>query len=182
MRPLIRKCIVEEDQRLPVAASQVDSAGNGKVETGYWWAGPTGEGLGRLNQNGVRPARAPHGIVLAVEEAKARSRLYPITVLYSVYAAAVLTQALRDHAWTALACFTAGAGVGTAVEYWVIGPSFTLAFAKTTGSLSSSCTGSLRPTSRGRCGDRPGTQSITKGPGTETTPMGTSTRFPWPWS
>jgi hypothetical protein len=85
----------------------------------YGWANPRGEGEGRPDQSGGRPARPPQRTVLAVEEARARGRLYPITIVYSVYAAALLTQALRDRAWTALAFFTGGAAVGTAVEYWV---------------------------------------------------------------
>jgi hypothetical protein len=71
--------------------------------------------------SGLRPPRVPQGIVLAVEEAKARGRLYPIIVLYSSYAVASLTQALRGHAWTALEFFGAGLTFGMVGEYCALG-------------------------------------------------------------
>lgn len=48
----------------------------------------------------------------------ARRRLYPLTVFYTLYSAAVLVMAMRTtHAWEAVAFYVAGIPIWTLVEY-----------------------------------------------------------------
>lgn len=62
----------------------------------------------------------PGGIHREAEARKARHRLYPVSVLYSAYALALLFLALRrETRWASLAFFAAGVGAWTALEYWV---------------------------------------------------------------
>jgi len=53
------------------------------------------------------------------ESRKARHRLYPVTVLYSLFATAVLVAGLRRAPLPTLASFAIGVAVWTAIEYWV---------------------------------------------------------------
>jgi sterol desaturase/sphingolipid hydroxylase (fatty acid hydroxylase superfamily) len=54
-----------------------------------------------------------------VEARKARHRLYPVSILYSVYALTLLLLALRESTrLVSLAFFALGGVVWTAVEYW----------------------------------------------------------------
>lgn len=60
------------------------------------------------------------GIQHEAEALKARRRLYPVTVLYSLYALTTLAWALaRETRWVSLGFFAAGVAAWTAVEYWV---------------------------------------------------------------
>ena len=68
-----------------------------------------------------RPAGMAGHEIWRREAAKARGRLYPSTVLYSVYALALFAWALRDrgHRLAATIFFAAGVAIWTAVEYAV---------------------------------------------------------------
>jgi sterol desaturase/sphingolipid hydroxylase (fatty acid hydroxylase superfamily) len=65
-------------------------------------------------------ADTPFGIKRRLQAQIARRRLYPVSVLYTVYACAVLAAALRrGRPATALAFFAAGAVAWTLMEYLV---------------------------------------------------------------
>ena len=53
------------------------------------------------------------------EARKARHRLYPVTVLYSLFAASVLVMGLRTRPRLAFLSFGLGVAIWTALEYWV---------------------------------------------------------------
>jgi hypothetical protein len=60
----------------------------------------------------------PQGIDLALEDRKARGRLYPVTVIYSIYLLALLVPALRyGHAAVALGVVALGILAWIPVEY-----------------------------------------------------------------
>lgn len=62
----------------------------------------------------------PTGIQRDVEARKARHRLYPVSLLYSSYALAVLLLSLRlKTRFVSLGFFVAGVATWTALEYWV---------------------------------------------------------------
>jgi len=72
----------------------------------------------------MTPSKRPGGIpgheIWRREAAKARGRLYPPTVLYTVYAAVLMASAMRTpHAAAALAFFAAGIAAWTLLEYGV---------------------------------------------------------------
>lgn len=59
------------------------------------------------------------GVDLATEARKGRRRLYPVSVVYSVYALAVLVAGLlTPRPWLAVACFLGGVAFWTYVEYF----------------------------------------------------------------
>jgi len=59
------------------------------------------------------------GVRHDAEARKARRRLYPVSILYSTYAATVLVLALkRETRWISMAFFATGVGSWTAIEYW----------------------------------------------------------------
>lgn len=61
----------------------------------------------------------PTGIQRDVEARKARRRLYPVSLLYSIYALAVLLLSLRlKTRFVSLGFFAVGVATWTAVEYW----------------------------------------------------------------
>lgn len=61
----------------------------------------------------------PTGIQRDVEARKARQRLYPVSLLYSSYALAVLLLSLRlKTRFVSLGFFVAGVATWTALEYW----------------------------------------------------------------
>jgi len=69
---------------------------------------------------GLPNPKAPHGVVLAVEERKARGRLMPVTLLYGLYTLVILGFCLvRFHVGVAVSFFVAGVAVWTIVEYLV---------------------------------------------------------------
>jgi len=70
-------------------------------------------------QMGIPNPGSSRGVVLAEEARRSRHRLYPVTVVYSSFAAVVLFVGARSNA--ALALFLAALGLAfwTAVEYWV---------------------------------------------------------------
>jgi hypothetical protein len=55
----------------------------------------------------------PRGIDLAHEARTARRRFYPVTVLYTAYAAAVVGLGLRTRPWTTVGSVGLGAASGT---------------------------------------------------------------------
>jgi cyclopropane-fatty-acyl-phospholipid synthase len=61
----------------------------------------------------------PPGIDLAREARTARSRFYPVTIAYSVYAIAVLALGLRAHPLTAIVFLLGGLSCWPLVEYLV---------------------------------------------------------------
>ena len=62
----------------------------------------------------------PGGVLREAEARKARRRLYPVSLLYSLYAVTLLGLALRrEGRFLALAFFALGAAAWTALEYWV---------------------------------------------------------------
>jgi sterol desaturase/sphingolipid hydroxylase (fatty acid hydroxylase superfamily) len=69
--------------------------------------------------NGLPNPRFPEGVDLKVEARRSRRRLYPVTILYSLYSLGVLTFALLSgrRLPVVLAFFLAGIGVWTYVEY-----------------------------------------------------------------
>jgi hypothetical protein len=68
----------------------------------------------------IMTAETPSGIRRRQQAAIARRRLYPVSVLYTVYALAVLAAALRlGRPATALAWFASGAFAWTLMEYLV---------------------------------------------------------------
>ena len=70
-------------------------------------------------QMGVPFPGSPVGVVLADEARRSRHRLYPVTVIYSSLAFAVLFFAVRSNAPVALLMTALGFGAWTAMEYWV---------------------------------------------------------------
>lgn len=68
---------------------------------------------------GIPDPGSPRGVVLADEARRARRRLYPVTLIYSSLAAAVLFAGLRSNAALALLAAFAGLVFWTGVEYWV---------------------------------------------------------------
>ncbi len=71
------------------------------------------------SRSGLPRPRFPRGVDLALEARKSRRRLYPVTALYSCWAAAVVAAALAGthRPWTALAWYAAGLAAWTYVEY-----------------------------------------------------------------
>ncbi len=66
------------------------------------------------------PEGRPAGVRRELEARKARRRLYPVSLLYTAYAAVLLFVAMRKETrLSALAFFALGGAVWTAVEYWV---------------------------------------------------------------
>lgn len=55
----------------------------------------------------------------SAEARRARHRLYPVSVLYSLFAIAVLSLAVRTRPRLALVSFCLGVAIWTALEYWV---------------------------------------------------------------
>ncbi len=55
----------------------------------------------------------------AAEARKARRRLYPVTVLYSLYALTVMSLSLRTRPRLALLFIALGVAIWTALEYWI---------------------------------------------------------------
>jgi cyclopropane-fatty-acyl-phospholipid synthase len=70
-------------------------------------------------QMGIPYPGSPVGVVLADEARRSRHRLYPVTVIYSSLALAVLLLALRSNARVAVLMAAAGFVAWTAMEYWV---------------------------------------------------------------
>lgn len=70
-------------------------------------------------QMGIPDPGSPVGVVLKDEARKSRRRLYPVTVVYSSFAAVVLALGARSHPASALLLAAAGLAFWTAVEYWV---------------------------------------------------------------
>lgn len=70
-------------------------------------------------QMGIPDPGSPRGVLLAAEARRARHRLYPVTLIYSVSAAVVLWFGARSRASSALFAALAGLAFWTAVEYWV---------------------------------------------------------------
>ena len=68
---------------------------------------------------GIPDPGSPVGVVLKDEARKSRRRLYPVTVVYSSFAAVVLALGARSHPASALLLAAAGLAFWTAVEYWV---------------------------------------------------------------
>ncbi|HET7292703.1 MAG TPA: sterol desaturase family protein [Vicinamibacteria bacterium] len=63
---------------------------------------------------------APRSVDRGAEARKARRRLYPVSVVYSLYALTLLTVALgRRDRLAAIAFFLLGGAAWTALEYWV---------------------------------------------------------------
>ena len=72
------------------------------------------------SRDGVpHPTTPPPGIDLAYEARTARSRFYPVTVVYTAYALVVLVLGLRADVGTALLFIVAGATGWTLLEYLV---------------------------------------------------------------
>lgn len=70
------------------------------------------------SQIGIPPAEFVPGVELAVEARKARRRLLPVTVLYTLYGAAVVSAALQNgHPAMVFVSFLSGVLVWTLVEY-----------------------------------------------------------------
>jgi sterol desaturase/sphingolipid hydroxylase (fatty acid hydroxylase superfamily) len=68
----------------------------------------------------VTPAVAqPRSIRIATEARKARHRLYPVSIVYSLFSVAVLAIALNRRPDLAIAFYALGIVFWTAVEYWV---------------------------------------------------------------
>lgn len=70
-------------------------------------------------QVGIPNPGSPRGVVLAEEARKSRHRLYPVTIVYSGFAAVVLFFGARSNAALALSLAASGLAFWTAVEYWV---------------------------------------------------------------
>jgi hypothetical protein len=68
---------------------------------------------------GIPNPEFPKGIVLANEARTARTRFYPVTILYTTYAVGILSVAFYYHPLTALAYLVLGVGCWTAMEYFV---------------------------------------------------------------
>jgi len=65
-----------------------------------------------------RPAEISFEAFKRSQAARARTRLYPLTIFYTLYVALVLAIALTTtHPWTAVAFFSAGCLIWTFVEY-----------------------------------------------------------------
>jgi sterol desaturase/sphingolipid hydroxylase (fatty acid hydroxylase superfamily) len=55
---------------------------------------------------------------IAVEARKARHRLYPVSIVYSLFSMAVMAVALQRRAYAAAAFYVLGVVFWTALEYW----------------------------------------------------------------
>jgi sterol desaturase/sphingolipid hydroxylase (fatty acid hydroxylase superfamily) len=66
-----------------------------------------------------KPSVPPPGIDMAKEARTARTRFYPVTVAYTLYALVVLSLGVRARPLTAAVCFVAGAVFWTLLEYLV---------------------------------------------------------------
>jgi 4-hydroxysphinganine ceramide fatty acyl 2-hydroxylase len=69
--------------------------------------------------DGIPEPQFPQGVVLADEARTARRRFYPVTLLYTAYAAIILPIALYRHPLLTLAYFALGVSVWTWLEYIV---------------------------------------------------------------
>jgi len=61
----------------------------------------------------------PSSIQIGVEARKARHRLYPVSIVYSLFSVSVFALALGRRPGLAIASYALGVGFWTAVEYWV---------------------------------------------------------------
>jgi sterol desaturase/sphingolipid hydroxylase (fatty acid hydroxylase superfamily) len=69
--------------------------------------------------DGIPAPEFPQGVVLAAEARKARRRFYPVTILYTIYAAIVLPRAFYRHPFLAAANLALGVAIWTWLEYIV---------------------------------------------------------------
>lgn len=63
-------------------------------------------------------AAKPNRMQIALEARRARHRLYPVSVVYSLFSVAVLAIALQRRAVVAVAFYVLGVVSWTALEYW----------------------------------------------------------------
>lgn len=61
----------------------------------------------------------PSSIRIGMEARKARHRLYPVSIVYSLFSVAVMAIALGRRPGLAIASYALGVGSWTALEYWV---------------------------------------------------------------
>ena len=60
----------------------------------------------------------PDRMQIALEARKARHRLYPVSIVYSLFSVAVLAISLEGRAFVAVAFYVLGVAFWTALEYW----------------------------------------------------------------
>ena len=63
-------------------------------------------------------AAKPNRMQIALEARKARHRLYPVSIVYSLFSVAVLAISLQRRAFVAVAFYVLGVVSWTALEYW----------------------------------------------------------------
>jgi hypothetical protein len=68
---------------------------------------------------GIPAPEFPQGVVLADEARTARRRFYPVTILYTIYAAIVLPRAFYRHPFLAAVNLALGVAIWTWLEYIV---------------------------------------------------------------
>jgi len=61
----------------------------------------------------------PSSLHIPAEARRARHRLYPVSIVYSLFSVAVMVAALPRRPWLAVTSYALGIAFWTALEYWV---------------------------------------------------------------